>query len=243
MRDYLLDVAKHTVPLSAFQNLRVDGTATSTDITATDVDKHLVLMAKTHQPVTEFIGTFGIPNLSLLNTLLNIPEYSNDKAKTSVSSTVREDSQQPTAIHFENEKGDFQNDFRLMSKTIIDNLSPTMTFNVKTWPISFVSSLSSQQRLKYQTSAHPDEKNVTFEIENGKITAYLGDVSSHSGSFVFHDGLAKNEKHRIIAPVNYVNSVFNLTGDKMVYMGPLGMMISIDSGLVQYNYIIPGLSK
>ena len=41
-------------------------------------DRSVVLQAKTHDPVPEFIGTFGMPNLNKLDTLLKIPEYKED---------------------------------------------------------------------------------------------------------------------------------------------------------------------
>ena len=241
MKDYLLDIAKHTVPLSAFVHLRVDGTNDATQISATETERHMVLMAKMHKPVKEFKGTFGIPNLALLNTLLNIPEYTTEKSKSTMTKIECADAEpQPATIHFENEKGDFKNDFRLMGKQVIDNLSPAIKkFNVKSWPIEFVPAVSAMQRLKYQTSAHPEEKTVTFKIEGGNITAQLGDASNHSGSFMFQSGVSEGERHNVIVPVAFVNSVFNLPGDKMVQMGDLGLMITIDSGLATYNYIFP----
>jgi len=44
-------------------------------------------------------------------------------------------------------------------------------------------------------------------------------------------------------PVLYVNSVLALSGDKMIHMGDLGIMISVDSGIGKYDYILPMLTK
>lgn len=243
MRDYLLDIVKHTVPLNAFTNLRIDGSGTDTEISATEAERLMVLRGKLHANVDDFKGTFGVPNLPLLNTLLNIPEYTDDKAKYSVTRQQRDGEEQPVAIHLENDSGDFKNDFRLMAAKIIESTEPKLKFNVNSWPIEFVPTVASQQRLRYQTSAHPDEKSVTFKIEGGNITAQLGDASSHSGSFTFHTGVDAKVKKTISVPISFVNSVLALSGDKMIHMGDLGMMISVDSGIAKYDYILPMLTK
>ena len=243
MRDYLIDIVKHTVPLGAFTNLRIDGSDALTEVSATEAERQMVLRGKLHAPVADFKGLFGIPNLPQLNTILNIPEYQDEKATFTVTRQDREGETQPVAIHLENAAGDFKNDFRLMASKIIDSMEPKLKFNVNSWPIEFVPSVSSQQRLKFQTQANPDEKVVTFKVEGGKMTAQLGDASSHSGSFTFHDGLDASIKKTIAVPVLFVNSIFTLSGDKMIHMGDLGMMISVDSGLARYDYILPMLTK
>lgn len=243
MKDYLIDIVKHTVNLGCFDNLRVDGTATETKVSSTEKERTVVLRAKLHGVIPEFEGLFGIPNLPLLNTLLNIPEYQDGGAKLTVTRDVRNNVDQPVNIKFENATGDFKNEFRLMASNIIDNIEPLLKFNVTSWPVTFVPTVAAQQRLKYQTSAHPEEKAVTFRIENGEVRAMIGDGSSHNGSFVFHTGVDKKIKETIVVPVIVVNSVLTLSGDKTVQMGGPGMMISVDSGLAAYDYIIPMLSK
>jgi hypothetical protein len=243
MKDYLIDIVKHTVALGCFETLRIDGTDKETKISSTEKERSVVLRAKLHGVIPKFEGLFGVPNLPLLNTILNIPEYQNDDAKLTVERKTVNNMEQPTSIKFENGTGDFKNEFRLMASNIIDNIEPSLKFNVTSWPATFVPTVAAQQRLKYQTSAHPEEKAVTFRIENGEIRATIGDGSSHNGSFVFHTGVDKKIKETIVVPVLVVNSVLTLSGDKKIQMGGPGMMISVDSGLANYDYIIPMLSK
>jgi hypothetical protein len=40
-----------------------------------------------------------------------------------------------------------------------------------------------------------------------------------------------------------VNSILALNGDKKIQMGGPGMMITVDSGIASYDYIIPMLTK
>lgn len=243
MRDYLLDIVKHTLPLGAtvFTQLRIDSTDTGTSISATETEKQLVLLAKTHAPIPEFSGTFGIPNLLLLNTLLNIPEY-DDNANISMQSKTDGDTVIPFNIHFENTAGDFKNDFRLMSQRVIESVEPKLTMK-SNFPVEFVPSVNSTTRLKYQVSAHPDEKNVQFDVENGEIRVTVGDVSSHSGNFVFHNGIDPAARYSFSVPSSFVLGALNMSGDKTICIGDMGITIKVDSGLVAYDYIIPMVTK
>lgn len=243
MRDYLIDIIKHTVPLGAFETLRIDGSDDATEITASAGDNHLILLGKLHAMVPEFKGLFGLPNLPLLNVLLSIPEYQDEAAKSSVTREVKDGVEQPSYINLENGSGDFKNSFRLMATRLVDSVRPKLQFNVKSWPVEFVPSVAAQQRLKFQSQANPEEKVVTFKIEKGTITAQMGDASSHSGSFVLHNGIDKNIKITITAPITHVNSVLSLSGDKIMHMGDLGTMISVDSGLANYDFIMPHMGK
>lgn len=243
MKDFLIDVVEHTVPLGAFEHLRVDGSDTETKISSTEKERSVVLRAKMHATVPEFVGTFGVPNLNQLSTLFKIPEYQDDKAKLTVERRAVNNAEQPTTIKFENGAGDFKNEFRLMASNIIENIEPLLKFNVTSWPVDFVPTVAAQQRLKYQTGANPEEKAVTFRVEGGEVKAMLGDSSSHSGSFVFHTGVDPKAKETIVVPVLVVNSILSLNGDKKIQMGGPGMMISVDSGIANYDYIIPMLTK
>lgn len=243
MRDYLIDIVKHTVPLAAFETLRIDGDDDATTVSAAGEGNLLVLLGKLHVAVPEFKGLFGVPNLPLLNVLLSIPEYQDESAKSSVTREVKDGVEQPSYINLENGSGDFKNSFRLMATRIIDSVRPKLTFNVKSWPVVFVPSAAAQQRLKFQSQANPEEKVVSFSIDKGVITAQMGDASSHSGSFVLHSGVDKSIKLNITAPITHVNSVLSLSGDKVIHMADVGMMISVDSGLANYDFIMPVMGK
>jgi hypothetical protein len=243
MKDFLIDVVEHTVPLGAFDHLRIDGNDSETKISSTEKERSVVLRAKMHATIPEFVGTFGVPNINQLSTLFKIPEYQDEKAKLTVERRSVNSAEQPTTIKFENGSGDFKNEFRLMASNIIENIEPLLKFNVTSWPVTFVPTIAAQQRLKYQTGANPEEKAVTFRVEGGEVKAMLGDSSSHSGSFVFHTGVDAKAKETIVVPVAVVNGILSLSGDKTIQMGGPGMMITVDSGIASYDYIIPMLTK
>ena len=72
MRDYLLDLVQHTHDLGCIDLIKITGTDAATAINGLAEDKSVVVEANFHNPVPEFIGTFGMPNLSKLKILLNL---------------------------------------------------------------------------------------------------------------------------------------------------------------------------
>ena len=240
MRDYLLDIVKHTLPMSAFNQLRVDSNDGSTSISATESERQLVVQARTHAAIPQFQGTFGLPNLNLLNTLLNIPEY--DDSATINFELKEGEEVVPFKLHFKNAAGDFENDFRLMSRKVIEDLEPLLALTAK-FPVEFNPTVNSITRLKYQVSANPDERTVQFDVSKGTVRVSVGDSSSHSGSFVFATGVDESSNYNFDVPSAYVLPALNMDGDKKIQIGEIGLKITVDSGLISYDYMIPMASK
>ena len=75
MRDHLLDLVEHTHDLGVIDLVKITGTDTETQIFGVAEDRSVVLDGKFAGPVADFIGLFGMPNLSKLKILLNLNEY------------------------------------------------------------------------------------------------------------------------------------------------------------------------
>jgi hypothetical protein len=74
---------------------------------------------------------------------------------------------------------------------------------------------------------------------------YFGDPNSHAGNFVFQAGVSGNfSKTQFHWPVQTIINILSLPGDKTYKMSDDGAsMITVDSGLIEYNYIIPAQTK
>jgi hypothetical protein len=70
MRDYLLDIVQHTHGLGIIDLVKITGTDSETVIDALAEDRSVIVQARFKNPVPEFVGTFGMPNLAKLNTIL-----------------------------------------------------------------------------------------------------------------------------------------------------------------------------
>ena len=246
MKDILQDVVAHTHALGFLSLVKVTNEE-STQIDSMADDRSVILSAESHSKVNEFSGTFGMPNLDKLNLHLKNPEYQKD-AKIEVVSAERNGEVVPTHIHFENEAGDFQNDYRFMNKAIIEEKLKTVKFKGAQWNINFQPSIAAIARMKLQSAAHSEEPtfNVSTKDTGGAtdLVFSVGDASTHAGSFVFEANIEGNLAHTWSWPVSQVQAILNLSGDTTMSISDQGaMMISVDSGMAKYDYILPAQSK
>lgn len=243
MRDHLLDIVQHTHGLGIIDLVKIQGTAEETTLEALAEDRSVIVQAKFKAPVAEFLGTFGMPNLGKLNTILNIQEYKDD-AKLSISRQDRNGEQVPVGIHFENKAGDFKNDYRFMTAEIVNDKLKTVKFKGVKWNVDIVPTSASVMRLKFQASANSEETSFVAKTEGTDLKFFFGDHSSHAGNFVFQSDVAGVLTKAWHWPVGAVISILSLPGDKTLKISDEGAaMITVDSGIAEYNYILPAQSK
>ena len=240
MKDILQDVVAHTHALGFLSLVKVTGEDTTT-IESMAEDRSVILTATTQSKVAD--GTFGMPNLDKLALHLKNPEYQKD-AKIDVINQERNGENIPTHIHFENATGDFQNDYRFMNKQIIEEKLKSVKFKGASWDVSFSPSVAAIGRMKLQSAAHSEEPTFNVKTENGDLVFSFGDASTHAGSFVLEAGIEGSLKHTWAWPVAQTQAILSLDGDiKMSISDQGAMQITVDSGMVEYNYILPAQSK
>lgn len=240
MRDHLLDLVEHTFDLGCIDLIKITGDATSTVISGIAEDRSVVLEGKFASPVADFIGTFGMPNLSKLKILLNIPEYKEDAKLTISQSSTNE----PDGINFENKTGDFKNNYRFMASGVINQKLKDVKFKGVTWNIELEPSIASIQRLKMQAQANVEELNFHAKTDGKDLKFFFGDHSTHAGNFVFQHDVNGTLKRTWSWPVITFISILNLSGDKKLRISDEGIAeITVDSGLGVYNYKLPAQTK
>lgn len=240
MKDYLLDIVSHTHSLGVIDLVKITGSEDSTLINAVGAERVAIVEAQFHNPIPEFIGVFGMPNLGKLKTILDIPEYKDDPKIT----MLKKDDGSLNGIHFENSIGDFKNDYRLMSSTVVNDQLKTIKFKSVKWGVEIEPSVAAIQRLKFQASANSEETSFIAKVEKGNLVFYFGDHSSHAGNFVFAHDVNGSLTKAWHWPVSAVISILNLPGNKMIRFSDEGAaQITVDSGLAIYNYILPAQTK
>jgi hypothetical protein len=240
MRDCLLDLVEHTYDLGCIDLIKIVGTDSGTEIVGLAEDLSVVIRGNYQNPVADFIGTFGMPNLGKLKTLLNLQEYRED-AKLTIT---RRQTGEPEGIVFENKAGDFKNNYRFMASEIVSDKLKTAKIKPVSWHVEFEPTNAAIQRLKWQMSANAEEANFQAKTENGDLKFFFGDHSTHSGSFVFHPGVGGQLKRAWSWPAKQFVSIMDLTGDKKVRISDDGAAeITVDSGLAVYQYLLPAQSK
>src|SRR6056300_908500 len=242
MKDILQDVVAHTNALGFLSLVKVTNEE-DTQIDAMAEDRSVILSAKTHAPVAEFTGTFGMPNLDKPALHLKNPEY-RVNANIAVVEAERNGETIPTHIHFENAAGDFQNDYRFMNKAIIEEKLKTVKFKGATWAVEFAPSIASIARMKLMSAAHSEEPTFNVKTVESNLVFSFGDASTHAGEFVFQHGVEGTLQHTWSWPVAQVQSILGLDGDATMSISDQGAMkISVNSGMATYDYILPAQSK
>lgn len=244
MKDYLQDLIQHTHGLGVVELVKVVGTDQETQITAIAEDKSVIVMGTFNQPIADFIGTFGMPNLSKLKTILGFDDVYDDKATISVSRGNKDDATVPTNIRFQTQNSDFVNEYRLMSKAVVEEKIKTPTFREPAWNVEFEPTVAGIMRLKKQATANSEEQHFTTSTLNGDLKINFGDPTTHNGNFVFHAGVKGTLSKQWNWPVKVFQSIMDLPGDKTVKISDQGATaITVNSGLATYRYLLPAQAK
>ena len=243
MKSYLQDIVKHTHSLG-IDLAKITGTDDSTVIMAVAADNSVIVEGKFKDVVTEFSGTFGMPNLDKLNTILNIPEYEKDANITMSRRTDEEGVSFPSGIRFENSNGDFVNEYRFMASKLINEKLKPLKFKGVKWNVDFNPGLISLQRLKFQSQANRVKTTFIAKTDKNGLKFYFGDPSTHAGDFVFEPNVTGSLTRAWQWPVSAIISILDLPGDKTYKISDEGAtMITVDSGIIEYSYIIPAQTK
>ena len=240
MRDYLIDLVRHTQGLGFIDTVKVVGTAEQTRIVAVADDKSVVIMAELATPVAEFEGTFGMPNLGKLSTILNLPVYDE---KTNIAVDKKNGS--PASINFESAAGDFRNEYRLQAEAVIKERVPDIEFKGVKWHVDIVPTRAAVTRMKWQSQVNNDETVfVVRTTDDNNLEFVFGDPSTHAGRFIFSEGITGKLSRQWAWPIGQVLAILNLEGDMTASFSDNGaMQINVDTGLVKYTYILPAQSK
>jgi len=240
MKDNLQDLIQYVHGLGVIELIKVSGTDKQTVVSAIAEDKSVVVEGTFKTPSADFIGTFGMPNLAKLKTILGFDDY-DEHAKISVTKNKDD---VPVSVHFETKAGDFINDYRLMAKAIVEEKVKDVKFKGAAWNVEFEPTVAGIMRLKKQASANSEENNFTTKTDKGDLKVYFGDASTHSGNFVFQPDVEGTLSRAWAWPVKVFLAIMDLPGTKTVRISDQGAAeITVDSGLATYRYLLPAQSK
>jgi len=243
MRDQLVDIVNHTHKLGIFDTIKVIGTDSNTSLEAEAEDKSVIMRAEFIDPMANFMGTFGMPGIGQLSTLLNLDEYREDAVIT-VNSKKQNDEDVKTGIHFENKGASFENDYRFMTSALVNEKLKTLEFNEPPYEVTLEPSVISIQRLRQQSLANSNELLFTATVESGDLVFNFGDQSTNSGKFIFADDANDKLNKQWAYPVAQVMGILALAGElEMKFSNAGALVITCNSGLIKYTYILPAQQK
>ena len=243
MKNFLQDLVAHTHSLGFLPLVKITATDTETAIEAMAEDRSVIVNAKTKAPVSDLEGTFGMPNLNKLDLHLKCPEYK-EGAAIKVATVERDGDDVPAGLHFTNATKDYENDYRFMLHDVINEKLKSVKFKGAKWDIEFTPSVAAIQRLKYQAASHSEETVFQVTTKDDNLIFSFGDASTHAGHFVFQPSITGKLKQVWTWPVSQVQAILNLDGDITMKISDQGaLQITVDSGLAEYNYILPAYTK
>lgn len=244
MKDTLLDIVKHTHALGFLNLVKIVSDDKESTIESMADDRSVIMKGKFHKPIG-IDGTFGMPQLNKLDILLKVPEYK-DGATITVSTRDKDGKDYPTGLHFENANGDFKNDYRFMNAEIIEEKLKTVKFRGVNWDIEFEPSMAAVTRLTYQVQANSEETSFVAKTDGTDLKFYFGDHSTHAGEFIFQPGVSGTLDKNWAWPVAQVLQILKLAESSTVKMhisNEGALQLTVDSGIGEYQFILPAQSK
>ena len=241
MQDLLKDIVGHTHNLGFLNIVKITGTEDKTQIDSMADDRTVIMYAETTNPNPDMIGVFGMPQLNKLKYNLDCPEYK-ENAKIEVVKADRNGDTIPIGLHFENEAGDFKNDYRFMNTEIINEKLKTVKFRGVKWDVEINPTVQSIQRFQFQAAANTEHTTFLAKTEGGNLKFTFGDQSTHGGEFIFATDVSGNLNKGWTWPVASVLSILKIAdanNAKVSFSNEGAMQIELDSGIATYKYIIP----
>lgn len=264
MLNYLRDLVKNTSNLDV-QIIKVTGDSSGkVSIEGMDEGKTVVIKGKFIKDIPEFEGIFGLSDLDKLSGYLNI--YSSPASKIEIiredrtfSTVVKGEDNQPildddgnpsyeevvenviSELHFKLDAEEMINRYRVVNKNMIPD---QYNFLGATWDVEVTPSQSSIEKLAKQASVGFTE---TFGVEtkDGNLYVVMG-IPELQSSFLF----AKDVKGEITNPwlwdLSKVLSILKLSSNAECTMSFLNkgvLQITLNTGLAEYNYILPAKAR
>ena len=245
-RDIVQDIVKHTAGLGFITSVKVSSTDEATTLDAMDADRTVILQAKLHNVVDEFTGEFGLGNLGFLAGVSALPNYQTDDSTVEVVTRDRNGVTSPDDLMFRDVEGN-TDQYRFMSKEIIEQTLQTVKFKGVEWDVTLEPTKAKVTELQQVAGIYGGiEPNFTVKTDNGDLIVTVG---ASDGSFTGKRTFAKNVVGEITEgyawPLNQVLAILKLgmSGTCVMQISKKGaLLISVDSGIGKYDYILPALT-
>jgi len=242
IKDTLKDILRHTHNLGIFEMLKITGDATQTKLVTVDVDKTVIFIANTKNPVPEFVdATIGWNRLPVLDGYLKFFDGDNDVIK--VVKEERNGEEAPTEVEFSNEDGSTGN-FRFMPASIVEaQLGDIDYTGGDNFDIEIIPTAKNVKDLGNMFSILGSFENMfTPKVENGKLFFHIGQLGGDRSKVLINDAPGGELDRDFSWNLDVVLKILRL-GDKanikMCFNKHGVLKISVDSGIGEYKYYLP----
>lgn len=248
MREIISDIVKHTGGLGFIEIVKVTGTDDETKIEAMDNDKTVIIKGALANPVPEFMGEFGMANLTLVKGLVDHPNFRTDGAAIDVireKDPTDESREVPTEMIFTDEQGQSAS-YRFMSAQLVPSQAKFLGAN---WDVTITPSKAKIAEFASFASLYSSfESLFMVDTRAGNLRFNIGDPNgvSHKTSLIFEKGVEGNMNAGLYWPISQVLAILKLSGDEDVVMNFTAkgaLQISLKSDFGRYDYILPAKKR
>jgi len=247
-RDVIQDIVKHTAGPAGFTAVKLTSSDTETTLDAMNADRTVILKGKLHNAAPEFQGEIGMGNLGFLAGVSGLGAYSTQSENATVTVVTRDRNGVDTPDHLLFKDGDGNKDqYRFMSKEIIDQTLKTVTFKGVEWDIAFEPTKAKVTELQQVAAIYGDiEPNFTVKTEDGNLVVTVGAADgSYTGKRIFATNVNGTLSQGYAWPLSQVLAILKLgmSSSCVMQISARGaLQISVDSGIAKYDYILPALT-
>lgn len=246
VKDAVQDIVRMTAGLGFINAVKVSGSDSETLLDAMDAERTVIVKASLHNPMSEFVGEFGLGNLGFLAGVTNLPNYKEENATVEVVSRERNGVSTPDHLLFTDaDKNTDQ--YRFMSKEIIEQTLQTVKFKGTDWDVTFEPTKQKVSELTQVAGIYGGiEPNFTVKTEDGNLIITVGAADgSLTGKRTFASNVEGELNEGYAWPLTQVLAILKLgmSGQCVMQISKRGaLQISIDTGIGKYDYILPALT-
>lgn len=245
MREALSDLLKYTASL--FPTLHVVGSDDQTIVKAMTEDKNIIFYAKLKTPLPVFnIGESAMPNLGLLNGLLNFPSYNSDGATIEAKTAVTPRGTIVEKIEFRDTRG-AGSTYRLSDPRVVAEEKRPPEVTAVQWELELEPNRASLDEFAKLASLYSDVDGKLFRMKtvNGNLQFSIGDEdsSTHHASMVFEEGVGVSLGGSAKYPIQAFQSTLKLAAahPTRLHLNSRGlMMVGFETPYATYSYYIRG---
>lgn len=244
IKDSFKDILKHTHGLSFIADAKLTGDATegTTKVGAIAEDKSVVMYGTLNKKIDDLDGhVVGLARMAVLHGYLNFPSF--DKGVTSIKLEDRGGVTMPTEIKFSSGEGHTAN-YRFMGPDAAKEIQ-IPNFTAPAWDVAIAPTMQNLKDLGYFSGILGGfEPSFTVVKDGDALEFHIGSGASDRSVVPIAKGIEGTLKNKHNYPLAKVLSILKLgeSGNCAIQFSDNGaLMITVNSGLGIYDYIIPAV--
>jgi len=219
MQNLIREMIKMTSPLKA-DGIKVVGSDTKTELSAVDEGKDLVVYMKPKKPIREFMGTFGIRQLRMLDNLLSHEPYRAQgmeierfERKVTDSKGVVTDMEVPKLAKFRDGRGGSATFFFSHGAGVVGADYPSIDWHYELEPRK--EAIEEFRKLAtIFTTEDCSSFRMTLEDRKLKLSFGIEGQTTNHGEMIFEEDVRANLTTGLAWDVNRLISILKTVGTK-----------------------------